>query len=100
ALVSPVRYEPYGLGVHEALCRGLPALVSTTAGVAERYPPSLRRLLLGDPESSAGVASALMEWRDHALELKGDVLAFADRLAAYGSDEMAAEIATLCDRLG
>ena len=27
-LVSPARYEPYGLNVHEALCCGLPALVS------------------------------------------------------------------------
>jgi glycosyltransferase involved in cell wall biosynthesis len=35
-LVAPTRYEAYGLGVHEALCCGLPALVSGNAGVAER----------------------------------------------------------------
>jgi glycosyltransferase involved in cell wall biosynthesis len=35
-LVSPARYEAYGLNVHEALCRGLPVLVSDQAGVAER----------------------------------------------------------------
>ena len=28
ALVAPTRYEAYGLGVHEALCSGLPAIVS------------------------------------------------------------------------
>ncbi len=36
-LVSPTRYEPYGLNVQEALCCGVPAIVSASAGVAERY---------------------------------------------------------------
>ena len=40
ALVSPTRYEAYGLAVQEALCCGLPAIVSAEAGVAERIPPS------------------------------------------------------------
>ena len=31
-LISPVRYEPYGLNVQEAVCRGIPALVSTARG--------------------------------------------------------------------
>ena len=51
ALVAPTRYEAYGLGVHEAICCGLPAFVSRESGVAERYPDSLRpRLLLNDPD--------------------------------------------------
>ena len=37
-LVSPTRYEAYGLNVQEALCTGLPAIVSAGAGIAERYP--------------------------------------------------------------
>ncbi len=52
-LVHPARYEAYGLAVHEALCRGLPALVSASAGVAERYPDDLAGLLLADPQSAA-----------------------------------------------
>ena len=48
ALVHPARYEAYGLGVHEALCRGLPAIVSAAAGIAERYPQELSRS--ADPE--------------------------------------------------
>ena len=37
-MVHPARYEAYGLGVHEAICRGLPAIVSAGAGIAELYP--------------------------------------------------------------
>lgn len=62
ALVAPTRYESYGLGVVEALCTGLPAFVSRSAGVAERYPPALRPLLLEDPEDAHALASALAGW--------------------------------------
>ena len=41
-MVHPARYEAYGLGVHEAICRGVPAIVSARAGIAELYPPALR----------------------------------------------------------
>ena len=40
AFVSPTRFEPYGQGVHEALCCGLPAFVTRCAGIAERLPAS------------------------------------------------------------
>ena len=50
-LIHPARYEAYGLAVHEALCRGLPALVTASAGVAERYPEDLGQLLLQDPRA-------------------------------------------------
>ena len=59
ALVSPVRYDAYGLNVHKALCCGLPALVSRGAGVAERYPDALNDLLIPDPEDSADLAARL-----------------------------------------
>ena len=59
ALVSPTRYEAYGLGVHEALCCGLPALVTRTAGVAERYPVELQDWLLPDPDDAADLADRL-----------------------------------------
>lgn len=47
-LVAPTKYEAYGQGVHEALCCGVPAVVSARAGVAERYSAALRPLLLDD----------------------------------------------------
>ena len=40
-LVSPVRYEAYGLNVHEALCRGLAVMVTRSAGVVERFDDSM-----------------------------------------------------------
>ena len=58
ALVAPTRYEAYGLGVQEALCSGLPALVSASAGVAERYPPALAELLLDDPDDVRGLVAS------------------------------------------
>ena len=63
ALVAPTRYEAYGLGVQEALCTGLPALVSARAGVAERYPAALAELLLDDPEDVRELETSLKNWR-------------------------------------
>ena len=37
-LVSPVRYEPYGLNVQEAICRGVPALSQFTRGGGGAVP--------------------------------------------------------------
>jgi glycosyltransferase involved in cell wall biosynthesis len=88
-LVSPTRYEAYGLGVHEALCCGLPALVSASAGVAERYPVELRDLLLNDSESAAEVAAALTRWRGRQRELAEAVAPWSATLRAQTWDEMA-----------
>ena len=96
-LVSPVRYEAYGVGVHEALCCGLPALVTSTAGIAERYPASLRRLLIDDPNSVEALAAALWRWRDSAYDLRIEALAFSERLRARSWDDMARDIVALGD---
>ncbi len=62
-LVAPTRYEAYGLGVHEALCCGLPAIVSADAGIAYRYPEPLQSLLLQNPNSSQELVTCLQHWR-------------------------------------
>ena len=54
-LVSPVRYESYGLNVQEAICRGVPAMVSASAGVAEQYDAGFAPLLIPDPEDVSGI---------------------------------------------
>lgn len=62
-LVSPVRYEPYGLNVQEALCRGVPAIVSRGAGVAERYPADCEPLLLDDPNDVRELVTKIRMWQ-------------------------------------
>ena len=93
-LIHPARYEPYGLGVHEALCRGLPALVTATAGIAERYPADLSQLLLQDPESASELATRLLAWRDDA-GVEKRVEEFASKLRSRTWDQMAREIVAL-----
>ncbi len=59
-LVSPVRYEPYGLNVQEAICRGLPALVTACAGVAEQYQPQQLEMVLPNPDDADDLARRLL----------------------------------------
>lgn len=95
-LVHPARYEAYGLAVHEALCCGLPAIVSARAGVAERYPDVLRSLLLDDPNSPAELAERLRSWRGDASIAQG-VSGVGERLRARSWDDMGREIAAVVD---
>ena len=91
-LVAPSRYEAYGLGVHEALCCGLPSLVSATSGVAERYPPQLLPLLIPNPEDAVDLAARLRKWRlatDYYSQL---VSSLAKELQIHTWDNMARKI--------
>lgn len=88
-LVSPTRYEPFGLNVQEALCRGVPAIVSNTAGVAERYPPHLAGWLLTDPDSSDELSATLARWAGSRDQWRREALDFGERLRAYGWHDMA-----------
>jgi glycosyltransferase involved in cell wall biosynthesis len=88
-LVSPTRYESYGLGVHEALCVGIPALVSRSAGVAERYPESLGGLLLDDPDDVDALMRKLEAWRARGQEWMPAVAELSSRLRAWTWDAMA-----------
>jgi glycosyltransferase involved in cell wall biosynthesis len=95
-LVHPARYEAYGLGVHEALCRGLPAIVSARAGVAERYPADLGELLLADPDDSRELADRLRSWRRHREAWPARVAALSAELRSRTWGDMAAEFAAVC----
>ncbi|WP_224243258.1 glycosyltransferase family 4 protein [Hyalangium gracile] len=97
-LVSPTRYESYGLGVHEALCTGLPALVSRATGVAERYPPELRALLLDDPDDAGELVQKLEAWRAQGPALAPHVAELSATLRAWTWDRMAAEMVGLLER--
>ncbi|HET7218235.1 MAG TPA: glycosyltransferase family 4 protein [Vicinamibacterales bacterium] len=97
-LVHPARYEAYGLAVHEALCRGLPAIVSASAGIAERYPADLAALLLHDPASACEIVERLLSWRaDDQINTR--VAAFASRLRARSWDHMARDIVACAEAL-
>jgi glycosyltransferase involved in cell wall biosynthesis len=91
-LVAPTRYEAYGLGVHEALCCGIPAIVSATAGVAERYPDQLTMLLVGDPPSDLALIERLRAWRSRHDEQVAGVFALSQTLRTRTWKDMSAEI--------
>ncbi|HYQ03668.1 MAG TPA: glycosyltransferase family 4 protein [Polyangiaceae bacterium] len=97
ALVAPARYEAYGLGVQEALCTGLPALVSASAGVAERYPPSLSELLIRDPDDAAELESRLKNWRRQHERLREATLTLAAQLRQRTWQVMAEDVHSLID---
>lgn len=96
-LVSPVRYEAYGLNVHEAICRGVPALVSACAGVAERYPAELAALLLPDPENAADLAERLWAWRQKVDAWKESFAPLSAQLRSWSWDDTAARIVALAE---
>ncbi|MEA5581263.1 glycosyltransferase family 4 protein [Nodularia harveyana UHCC-0300] len=94
-LVAPTRYEAYGLGVHEALCCGIPALVSANAGVAERYPPQLQDLLLPNPEDAVDLVARLQKWRREKDYYSNLVSSLTQELRVYTWDDMAKAIKQL-----
>lgn len=91
-LVAPTRYEAYGLGVHEALCCGVPAMVSADAGVAERYPAGLQDLLLPTPLSVEVLVERLRLWRGTRAALTPTLHKLAAQLAADTWEKSAGEI--------
>jgi glycosyltransferase involved in cell wall biosynthesis len=97
ALVAPTRYEAYGLGVQEALCTGLPALVSANAGVAERYPSSLTELLLSEPENAGALESSLRNWRRHHERLLDAARELSVQLRQRTWQVMAQDVRALLD---
>lgn len=98
ALVHPARYEAYGLSAHEAICRGLPTIVSASAGVAERYASDLDDLLITSPDDEQELAERLHRWRVNLERYRLVCREFASRMRARTWDDMAAEIVALVER--
>jgi glycosyltransferase involved in cell wall biosynthesis len=94
-LVSPTRYEPYGLNVQEAVCRGVPALVSACAGATEQYPPDCAELILPDPDNVADLAQRLRRWRADMTGWRRRFAALSAVLRDYNWADMAERIVTL-----
>jgi glycosyltransferase involved in cell wall biosynthesis len=70
----------------------MPALVSASAGVAERYPSHLRDLLLPDPEDAADLAARLRQWREATHQYSKLVNSLSEELRGYTWDDMAQSI--------
>jgi glycosyltransferase involved in cell wall biosynthesis len=98
ALVHPARYEAYGLSVHEALCRGVPALVSARAGVAEHYPPELGDLLIANPDDAGELGDRLIGWRSDLERFRSAIAPLSARLRSRTWERMAQDIADLTER--
>jgi glycosyltransferase involved in cell wall biosynthesis len=96
-LVSPVRYESYGLNVQEALVCSVPAIVSASAGVAERYPAELDELLLRNPEDAGELVARIRNWRARIEEFKRLTGPLAERLRGYTWEDTAARIVGLAE---
>jgi glycosyltransferase involved in cell wall biosynthesis len=96
-LISPSKYEPFGLNVLEALCSGVPAIVGRLAGVAEVYPQSLERLLLADPGKPDLIVEALLVWRSNLDELRRLAVDAAAKLRSYSLENMATNIVRIIE---
>jgi glycosyltransferase involved in cell wall biosynthesis len=97
-LVSPVRYEAYGLNVHEALCCGLPVMVTRTAGVVERLDPSLAEALLPEGVTAEQLADRLRAWRGDMSGWRERVASTADRVRAWSWDDMATQLVDVVEQ--
>jgi glycosyltransferase involved in cell wall biosynthesis len=87
-MVHPARYEAYGLGVHEAVARGLPAIVSAQAGVAERLA-GLEALLLLNPEDANALVDRLRHWCANLESYRERTAPLAAAIRRHSWDDMA-----------
>jgi glycosyltransferase involved in cell wall biosynthesis len=96
-LVHPARYEAYGLGVHEALSRGLPVIVTSNAGVTERIADDLGPLVLPDPLSVDDLVERLRLWHADVPQWRAHAVAAGCAIRHRSWDEMAQEIVRIVE---
>ena len=94
-LVSPVHYEPFGLNVTEAICCGVPAVVSACAGVAELYPADLRPYLLAEPRDHVELAQKIKRWHSDLEGSRRNFAEFGSRLRERSWQAMADDLIDL-----
>jgi glycosyltransferase involved in cell wall biosynthesis len=97
-LVSPVRYESYGLNVQEAICRGVPAMVSASAGVAEQYDAGFGPLLLPNPDDAGDLMQRLLAWRSNQEQWRARFQPFGDRLRSRSWRDTAADFVSIVEK--
>lgn len=98
ALVLPSRYDSYGRTVQEALCCGLPALVSRASGIAEQYPAELADLIIPDAEDIGDLAARLARWREAADAWREKIRPLSSALRDHTWRRMAEQIVATIER--
>jgi glycogen synthase len=96
-LVSPSRYEAYGLSVQEAMCRGVPAIASSAAGVAEHFTADVKELLLTNPDDVDELVSRLLGWRARMDYWRSCFAPLSQRLLSHSWTDMAEEIVSVAE---
>lgn len=100
ALVLPSRYEGYGRPVQEALCCGVPALVSRASGISEQYPADLNDLVIPNPEDAEDLAARLARWRASADTWRDRIRPLAAVLRAHTWRRMARQMVEIIEASG
>jgi len=91
-LVSPARYESYGLAIQEAIMAGVPPLVGAhTAGVIDRFPTDLAELIVQDPENPLAWAKRIRHALGKLPDLRARTAAAANLLARRSWNDFADE---------
>jgi glycosyltransferase involved in cell wall biosynthesis len=88
-LVSPARYEPFGLNVQEAIACGVPSIVSRSAGAAELYSPDLNHFLLDDPNDANQLSEMLRSWHRDTVQARLAFGCLREKLHSYSWRDMA-----------
>jgi glycosyltransferase involved in cell wall biosynthesis len=95
-LVSPARYEAYGLAIQEALLAGVPVLVSSDAGIA-KYLDSVPSLLVHRKEDPDAWLAAMRFSLSNLDEQRLRVSALRTALLARSWTDMASELSGLVE---
>jgi glycosyltransferase involved in cell wall biosynthesis len=97
-LISPVRYEAYGLAVQEAVVAGVPPVVSRTAGIAPILEATMPELVVAEQENPHAWAAAIKGAFEQRHSLNKRVAELGARLARRSWGAMAAEIVEAVER--
>ena len=90
-LVSPTRYEGYGLAIQEAVSCGLPVIVSQAAPVTERLGNGLEALMLSDPENVDGLVDRIRLWWSRRADFAAAAAIISGKLRQHSWADMASE---------
>jgi glycosyltransferase involved in cell wall biosynthesis len=95
-LISPVRYEAYGLAVQDALVQGTPVLVSADSGVAERLS-SVPTFLVTEKENPRAWSERLLDTLRELGSARSHAKRLGQELGSRSWSKMAEEIVSLVE---